>query len=430
MKKNLLILFTTLLCAIAAALLWKYMQPVPPRLLPTDHHTGSPPSADTPFAEYLAQTRAMIVDVHQTMPHKKTLDKELLEFSIEANAPFEIPPSSQCPKVNGKAEKGILLVHGLTDSPYSMVALGKHLAQRCFLVRTVLLPGHGTVPGDLLDIDYQQWIGTVEYGLHQLNQDAHQVFMGGYSTGGTLAIQQALEGMTPLQGLILIAPAIAIDSPFARALPAVTRLASWLRKADDADLVKYESFAFNAALQVQRLIEHNQMLLHHRPVSVPLFIAATADDATVSTWHTQQFFAEQAPHPHSRLLLFQKSQTDSFDAEQRTWVFNSYLPQQNIYHFSHISLPYPPDDPHYGKDGRYRNCLHYSDADDVKRCRKSFNAWSGEVFIRDSKQGYALRRLTYNPRFDDMLNQIDKWLELFDQQETPPPSTARESVSG
>jgi alpha-beta hydrolase superfamily lysophospholipase len=41
---------------------------------------------------------------------------------------------------------GVLLLHGLTDSPYSLRSIGHELAARGFKVVGLRLPGHGTIP--------------------------------------------------------------------------------------------------------------------------------------------------------------------------------------------------------------------------------------------------------------------------------------------
>jgi hypothetical protein len=43
---------------------------------------------------------------------------------------------------------GVLLLHGMTDSPYSLRALGDALNRRGYWVLGLRLPGHGTVPQD------------------------------------------------------------------------------------------------------------------------------------------------------------------------------------------------------------------------------------------------------------------------------------------
>ena len=84
---------------------------------------------------------------------------------VDGNAPFELKPPAGCPSGHGKPyRRGILLTHGLTDSPYSMRALGSFFQKNCFRVMAILLPGHGTQPGDLLDIHWQEWAKAEAYG--------------------------------------------------------------------------------------------------------------------------------------------------------------------------------------------------------------------------------------------------------------------------
>src|SRR5688572_13718977 len=73
---------------------------------------------------------------------------------VTANCPYEWRPEQ-------KTKQGALLLHGLYDSCFSMKDVGHHLLSKNFLVRSVLLPGHGTVPGDLLNVDYREWIKTI-----------------------------------------------------------------------------------------------------------------------------------------------------------------------------------------------------------------------------------------------------------------------------
>lgn len=41
-----------------------------------------------------------------------------------------------------------------------------------------------------------------------------------------------------------------------------------------------------------------------------------------------------------------------------------------VYSLAHTSISVPPDDPHYGLDGRYSICLHYGeDSADFQTCR-------------------------------------------------------------
>ena len=84
-----------------------------------------------------------------------------------------------------KNTKGvILLLHGLSDSPYHMRALGKLFKEEGLYVLGLRLPGHGTLPSGLLDITWQEWAKATEWGAGQLQSLAIErgdvpLYMGG-----------------------------------------------------------------------------------------------------------------------------------------------------------------------------------------------------------------------------------------------------------
>jgi esterase/lipase len=59
-------------------------------------------------------------------------------------------------------------------------------------VDILLLPGHGTIPGDLLSVHYQDWIRASEFGISQLSKNAREIYLGGHSLGGAIAIYETL----------------------------------------------------------------------------------------------------------------------------------------------------------------------------------------------------------------------------------------------
>ena len=92
------------------------------------------------FAEYIAETREMIKNA------RLDLTDSTQDFIVQANSPAEWIPHI------GKVKNGILLIHGLCDSPHAMQSLFDHYKAKGFLVRSILLPCHGSVPGDLVEI--------------------------------------------------------------------------------------------------------------------------------------------------------------------------------------------------------------------------------------------------------------------------------------
>ena len=66
------------------------------------------------------------------------------------------------------APAAVLLLHGLTDSPYSMHALGEDFASRGLHVLALRLPGHGTAPAGLLHFQIEDMQAAVRLAMRDL----------------------------------------------------------------------------------------------------------------------------------------------------------------------------------------------------------------------------------------------------------------------
>jgi carboxylesterase len=100
------------------------------------------------------------------------------------------------------AQVGILLMHGFTGSPVSLRPLAELLGKRGFAVEMPRLPGHGTVPRDLLPYRYADWRAEALAGLNRLRARTQQVIAVGLSMGGTLVLDLATT--EPLAGVVTI----------------------------------------------------------------------------------------------------------------------------------------------------------------------------------------------------------------------------------
>jgi alpha-beta hydrolase superfamily lysophospholipase len=198
---------------------------------------------------------------------------------------------------------GVLLLHGMSDSPYSLRALGQTLQQRGYQVLGLRLPGHGTAPSGLTHVTWQEMAAAVRLAMKHLharlgNKPIHII---GYSTGAPLALNFVLDdeeggdALTPAS-LVLISPAIGISPAAAVAswkrrlsmLPGLGRLA-WLSIDSEFDPYKYNSFATNAAEQVHRLTRSVSARIATRASAgnasplPPILVLKSTVDATVST---------------------------------------------------------------------------------------------------------------------------------------------------
>jgi alpha-beta hydrolase superfamily lysophospholipase len=179
--------------------------------------------------------------------------------SPDWNRSFELPVDD--------AVGGVLLLHGMTDAPYTLRTLGKALNKRSYWVLGLRLPGHGTAPSGLKSVSWEDMAAAVRLSMdHLASKVEHKpIHIVGYSTGAPLALDfalNALEGSaSPVPAsLVLISPAIGIHAAAGLAnwkvrlavLPGLGGLA-WLQIVPEFDPYKYNSFATNAGGQVHSL---------------------------------------------------------------------------------------------------------------------------------------------------------------------------------
>ena len=65
---------------------------------------------------------------------------------------------------------GVLLLHGMSDSPYSLRALGETLNRYNYWVIGLRMPGHGTAPSGLTSITWEEMALVVKLGTQHLAQ--------------------------------------------------------------------------------------------------------------------------------------------------------------------------------------------------------------------------------------------------------------------
>jgi esterase/lipase len=354
------------------------------------------------FPDYLSLTHSMLLKAHQR------LDTPDCAIRVSGNMPFLLKPAAT-DGAHKAYRRGILLTHGLTDSPYFMRHLAAFFQAQGYLVMAVLLPGHGTQPGDLLGIEWQEWAKAVVYGTECLAQQADEIYLGGLSTGATLSLYQSM--LDPkVRGLFLFSPALQISRRAAYAhlhksyswlLPA----AKWLSIQPDTDCYKYESFPKNAAAQMHALTHVVQAQLRKHGLRIPVFAVASGDDTTVQSLATLAFM-EQADHPANRLVWYSATPprlSDSFPTHRLEWL-NSAFPEQRILSSAHTAIVLPASDAHYGLEGDYSNCAHYypNELEKYIVCRTHPTQVSQGEITPDNLQSGIMRRLMYNPSFSAM----------------------------
>jgi carboxylesterase len=127
----------------------------------------------------------------------------------EAARPFDIA---------GSTDLGLLVVHGFTSTPGSMLELAQALnTAGGWTAALPLLPAHGTVWTDLNKVRWQDWEAAVEAAYQALAKRCKRVAVIGLSLGGALTLNLATKH-PELAGLVLVNHLIFFDDirvPFA-----------------------------------------------------------------------------------------------------------------------------------------------------------------------------------------------------------------------
>ncbi len=160
-------------------------------------------------------------------------------------------------------EIGVLLLHGMSDSPYSLHSIGQLLHGHGAYVIGLRVPGHGQAPSGLLRVDWQDMAAAVRLAMSELHNKSPNspLYIVGYSNGGALAVHYALNSLAdstliPVDGLVLMSPEIGVSKLAVLAkwqerlghLLGLEKLA-WNSLLPEYDPWKYGSFALNAARQ-------------------------------------------------------------------------------------------------------------------------------------------------------------------------------------
>jgi alpha-beta hydrolase superfamily lysophospholipase len=231
-----------------------------------------------------------------------------------------------------------LLVHGLTDSPYSMRAIAERLHADGCHVLAPRMPGHGAVPGGLTDASWPDWNAVVHLGVRHLRARVGPdvpLTVVGYSNGGALAVKYALDALENpalprADRLVLISPMIGV-SPLAGMARLVGALGvvpyfektKWLDVMPEYNPFKFNSFPTHAAVQTAVLTR----ALHRQIDSLaadgrlakmpPVLTFQSLVDATVDAHAVVTRFYAKLPRNGSELVVFDINRLAGLDAFMR-----------------------------------------------------------------------------------------------------------------
>ncbi|KOE82687.1 esterase [Vibrio alginolyticus] len=321
------------------------------------------------------------------------------EYELMVNSPQEYRPEQP----NGI---GILLVHGLGDSPYSFSDIARHLSQQGYLVRTMLLPGHGSKVGDLKLVTSDIWQASVDHQVTLLRQQAKSVWLGGYSTGANLVTSHALlHSNSNINGLILYSPAFKAQSQLVSMSRYAQYVIPWADRDIENNYLRYESLPMNAAASYYETTKQVRKLLSSQEIySKPVFMVMSEGDRVIDKAYASSIFTQTFVHPNSRLIWL----GDTPPEEKRVYSFSMSLPELKISESSHMGALFSPKNQEYGQNGRNRICSNGQREEHEQACLSGEEVWYASYGYIEEGKIHA--RLTYNPYFDQTMQLLDQMI--------------------
>jgi alpha-beta hydrolase superfamily lysophospholipase len=295
----------------------------------------------TDWDHYLAREAKIFADVRTEVTEKLAADERVPmnryfdgspiypgHFTQDFNRSYVLEPS-------GTPVGAVVLLHGLTDSPYSQRHIARFYRDHGFVAIVIRIPGHGTVPAGLVDAEWEDWTAATRLAVREARRrvgPSAPLHLVGFSNGGALAVKYALDSITDPQltradRIVLISPMIGITR-FARfaglaslpaLFPAFTE-AAWLGVVPEFNPFKYNSFPVNGAVQSFRLTQvlQRQIAAYSRSGQLadlpPIITFQSVMDFTVSTSAIITALYSHLPANGSELVLFDVNRTVNLGA--------------------------------------------------------------------------------------------------------------------
>lgn len=418
-----LALLLPVIVGLLIATVWGVLSRDLPELQPwhTDAPRGELTAADMDdrftLAEYLRREDDVMRDIRErieaktpdalrTRANRYFPDSPLnpRHLATDWNRTFELVPET----IRG----GALLVHGMSDGPYSMRAVARVLRDQGFYALALRMPGHGTVPAGLAKAGWHDWEAAVRVGARHVRQrigDGKPLVIVGYSNGGALAVLYTLNALEQPSlpkpdSLVLISPMIGV-SPLAVLSPVISLFsgvpyfnrAAWTSVQPEYNPFKYNSFPANGGYQSHLVTRELDDLLNRESAQLsafpPVLTFQSIVDSTVETGAVVDRLHDRLPTDGSALVMFDLNRLSTARAfmsaevdglfkrlfggtarRYRVSVVTNATPDQAdvierdvepgtltirdrplalawprfVFSLSHVALPFQPDDPLYG----------------------------------------------------------------------------------
>ena len=422
---------------------------------------------DTDWQRYLEIEDELALELEETISATERVANIVDRYTPGSLTSPESFPSNwnhsyelSVPEARGVA----VLLHGLSDSPYSMLPTAQILAGMGYNVVVPRMPGHGFAVGGLRQVSWKDWMAAVRVAVRHaatLPGGEQGLVMGGYSNGGLLAVEYGMscgkvDDLPCPKGMILLSPAIAV-SPFA----AVANLNSWVSWIPyferfqwqsilpEVDPFKFTSFPKHPGWEIHKMAKRSHKKLAEPGMAdamPPILAFQSAVDNTINAQAVIDILFDELPANGSELVIYDVNRErqnlqlmKSTPADVAAWIetkaplnFSVTLLRNSdpssltveawriaagessgnsepttlswpreVYSLSHIALPFPPENPLYGDGSATEGGTGIVLGALAPRGERGMLLLSADYFMRTR----------YNPFFSYQAARLTEWLD-------------------
>jgi len=290
-----------------------------------EHEFQAGQEDETNWADYLEIEARLADEIAEKIIDQDRPDSLVDRYSAGSlSDPLRYPANwNRSYEVTVPAPRGVaVLLHGLSDSPYSMLATAQTLAGAGYNVVVPRMPGHGFAVGGLLQARWEDWTATVRIAMRHaagLPGAEQSLLLAGYSNGGLLAIDYSLAcdeapDLRCPDGLVLMSPAIAVSSAaiVTNLHPALSwqpyfEQFEWLSILPEIDPFKFTSFPKRAAWEIYRVSRRTHKLLASPSETAklpPILTFQSVVDNTITARAIVTLLYNRLPANNSKLVVY------------------------------------------------------------------------------------------------------------------------------
>lgn len=200
----------------------------------------------------------------------------------------------------GSSGKAVLLIHGWTSVPYEVRRLGQYLNENGYTAMGPMLRGHGTVPKNLENVRWEDWIYDITQTYEELKKNHEEVYIIGTSIGANLTSILA-KNKPEVAGIVLMAMPYKIKLERAmfyfgkflllfkkysrKFYPPTFGLSTTITR-----LIAYQNYPLKNALETFKLVRVSRNLLPK--ITVPCFVMQSTSDHVVGKKSLEKIYAQ------------------------------------------------------------------------------------------------------------------------------------------